>query len=245
VTAAGTDRETRDAVIIGGCGRVGLPLGIALASRGRTVTLYDINAAAVDTVNGGCLPFDEDGAAEPLRAAVANGNLDATTDPGNIIDGTNAGLATNGLTVNSANVTIKGLEIDDFTGDGILVNASNSAIGQNSIGVFGGNGGNGINIAAGTGAAIGGTVGANTIETNGGAGIAIAANSSVVVGNTIGDFGAGNSGDGITLSGSASNNQIGSDTNGVRVRGSGTLYLGVNDETLDDNSGSFRVTVYY
>ena len=84
MTAAGTDRETRDAVIIGGCGRVGLPLGIALASRGRTVTLYDINAAAVDTVNGGCLPFDEDGAAEPLRAAVANGNLDATTDPASV-----------------------------------------------------------------------------------------------------------------------------------------------------------------
>lgn len=38
---------------------------------------------------------------------------------------------------------------------------------------------------------------------------------------------------------------IGSDTNGIRVRGSGTLFLGVNDETLDDNSGSFRVTVYY
>jgi hypothetical protein len=38
---------------------------------------------------------------------------------------------------------------------------------------------------------------------------------------------------------------IGSDTAGIRVRGSGTLSLGINDETLDDNSGSFRVTVYY
>jgi hypothetical protein len=38
---------------------------------------------------------------------------------------------------------------------------------------------------------------------------------------------------------------IGTDTEGIRVRGSGTLFLGVNDETLDDNSGSFRVTVYY
>jgi len=38
---------------------------------------------------------------------------------------------------------------------------------------------------------------------------------------------------------------IGSDTEGIRVRGSGTLVLGVNDETLEDNSGSFRVTVYY
>jgi hypothetical protein len=38
---------------------------------------------------------------------------------------------------------------------------------------------------------------------------------------------------------------IGSDTEGIRVRGSGPLVLGINDETLDDNSGSFRVTVYY
>jgi hypothetical protein len=38
---------------------------------------------------------------------------------------------------------------------------------------------------------------------------------------------------------------IGSDVEGVRVRGSGTLFLGINDETLDDNSGSFHVTVYY
>ena len=29
------------------------------------------------------------------------------------------------------------------------------------------------------------------------------------------------------------------------MRGSGNLFLGVNDETLDDNSGTFRVTVYY
>ena len=38
---------------------------------------------------------------------------------------------------------------------------------------------------------------------------------------------------------------IGSDAEGVRVRGSGNLFLGINDETLDDNSGFFRVTVYY
>jgi hypothetical protein len=38
---------------------------------------------------------------------------------------------------------------------------------------------------------------------------------------------------------------VGSDTNGIRVRGSGTLFLGVNDETFEDNSGSFRVSVYY
>ena len=73
-----------DTVIIGGCGRVGLPLGIALASRGLSVTLYDINAAAVATVNDGVLPFAEDGAAAALVAAVQEGRLRATTDPASV-----------------------------------------------------------------------------------------------------------------------------------------------------------------
>jgi hypothetical protein len=38
---------------------------------------------------------------------------------------------------------------------------------------------------------------------------------------------------------------IGDDTGPIRVRGNGRLYLGINDDYLRDNSGSFRVTVYY
>lgn len=38
---------------------------------------------------------------------------------------------------------------------------------------------------------------------------------------------------------------VGGDRGPIRVRGNGRLYLGVNDEYLDDNSGSFRVTVFY
>jgi hypothetical protein len=38
---------------------------------------------------------------------------------------------------------------------------------------------------------------------------------------------------------------IGDDKGAIRVRGAGRLYLGVNDDYLKDNSGSFRVTVYY
>jgi hypothetical protein len=38
---------------------------------------------------------------------------------------------------------------------------------------------------------------------------------------------------------------IGSDSSPIRIRNSGTLYLGVNDDFLDDNSGWFQVTVYY
>lgn len=38
---------------------------------------------------------------------------------------------------------------------------------------------------------------------------------------------------------------IGDDTGPVRIRGNGRLYLGVNDDVLTDNSGNFRVVVYY
>jgi UDP-N-acetyl-D-mannosaminuronic acid dehydrogenase len=75
-----------DVVIIGGCGRVGLPLGIALASRGMAVALYDLNAAAVATINRAELPFAEPDAAEPLAEAVRAGRLSATTDPARVAD---------------------------------------------------------------------------------------------------------------------------------------------------------------
>ncbi len=38
---------------------------------------------------------------------------------------------------------------------------------------------------------------------------------------------------------------IGDETGPIRVRDGGRLYLGVNDDYLQDNSGSFRVTIYY
>ncbi|HTF10480.1 MAG TPA: nucleotide sugar dehydrogenase [Asanoa sp.] len=73
-----------DVCVVGGCGRVGLPLGIALASRGLSVVLYDINADAVDVVNSGTLPFAEEGAAEVLADVVAAGRLRASTDPASV-----------------------------------------------------------------------------------------------------------------------------------------------------------------
>lgn len=79
-----TKQFSRDVVIIGGCGRVGLPLGIALASRGQSVTLYDINATAVSTVNDARMPFDEEGAEALLTEVVAAGRLSATTDPASV-----------------------------------------------------------------------------------------------------------------------------------------------------------------
>ena len=71
--------KTGSVAIVGGCGRVGLPLGIALAGAGVRTTLVDINQDAVDLVNKGALPFDEDGAAEVLTRVIGD-TLRATAD---------------------------------------------------------------------------------------------------------------------------------------------------------------------
>jgi UDP-N-acetyl-D-mannosaminuronic acid dehydrogenase len=73
---------TRDVVVIGGAGHVGLPLAIALAERGAKVGIYDISEQAVAGVNAAELPFAEPGAAPVLREVVAAGRLIADTDPG-------------------------------------------------------------------------------------------------------------------------------------------------------------------
>ncbi|MDH3706517.1 MAG: NAD(P)-binding domain-containing protein, partial [Acidimicrobiia bacterium] len=73
-------------VIVGGCGRVGLPLGLALADSGHPVVLYDIDATAVDTVGAAKMPFDEEGADELLEAGVSSGLLRASTDPACVRD---------------------------------------------------------------------------------------------------------------------------------------------------------------
>jgi UDP-N-acetyl-D-mannosaminuronic acid dehydrogenase len=72
---------TRDVAIVGGCGHVGLPLGIAFAQAGLTVTLYDLNDTSVDQVRAGKMPFWEEGAAEPLERHVGDGTLAASSDP--------------------------------------------------------------------------------------------------------------------------------------------------------------------
>ena len=72
---------SHNAVVVGGCGHVGLPLALAFASRGLKVLVYDTNQAAVEAVNAGVLPFDEPGASGVL-AAVIGRNLVASSDPG-------------------------------------------------------------------------------------------------------------------------------------------------------------------
>ena len=70
-----------DVVVIGGCGHVGLPLAVLLADQGASVVVYDVSEDAAKLVNAGVLPFDEPGAAPVLERVVADGRLQATTDP--------------------------------------------------------------------------------------------------------------------------------------------------------------------
>jgi UDP-N-acetyl-D-mannosaminuronic acid dehydrogenase len=66
--------------ILGGCGHVGLPLGLALADSGVQVTLYDNNMTAVDQVQAGKMPHLESGAREVLLRTLADGNLTASVE---------------------------------------------------------------------------------------------------------------------------------------------------------------------
>jgi UDP-N-acetyl-D-mannosaminuronic acid dehydrogenase len=70
----------RDVVVVGGCGRVGLPLAIAFAKEGLDVAAYDLAEDTVKIVNDGTMPFDEPGAEGALRDAVDAGRLVASTD---------------------------------------------------------------------------------------------------------------------------------------------------------------------
>jgi UDP-N-acetyl-D-mannosaminuronic acid dehydrogenase len=69
-----------DICVIGGCGRVGLPLSIAFADRGKTVVIYDLDKTRIEMISGGVMPFIEEGCDERLRS-VLNKTLRLTDDP--------------------------------------------------------------------------------------------------------------------------------------------------------------------
>src|SRR5436305_8466493 len=69
-----------DVIIVGGCGHIGVPLGLAFADRGLTVGLYDINDEAVAQVNRGESPIGEPGTSDVLRRVLSEERLHATAD---------------------------------------------------------------------------------------------------------------------------------------------------------------------
>ena len=74
-----------DVCIIGGCGHVGLPLGIAFARSGKRVVLYDLDQNAIDTISQGKMPFIEEGAEEILRDVLEK-NLFLSSEKGVITE---------------------------------------------------------------------------------------------------------------------------------------------------------------
>lgn len=61
--------------VVGGCGHVGLPLGLAFASRGVHVTLIDKSEDRIAQVAAGQMPFLDRGADELLPQVLASGHL--------------------------------------------------------------------------------------------------------------------------------------------------------------------------
>jgi UDP-N-acetyl-D-mannosaminuronic acid dehydrogenase len=73
-------QKSKKIVIIGGCGHVGLPLGIVFANCGVDVVLLDRDQAKIGKVNGGQMPFMENNALEQLQRVIGK-HLTATADP--------------------------------------------------------------------------------------------------------------------------------------------------------------------
>jgi UDP-N-acetyl-D-mannosaminuronic acid dehydrogenase len=67
--------------IVGGCGHIGLPLGLAFAEVGVSVTLLDTDGARVRRVAAGQMPFLERGAEEILPNLLSTARLSVTTSP--------------------------------------------------------------------------------------------------------------------------------------------------------------------
>jgi len=65
-----------DLVVVGGCGHVGLPLALSLADSGYRVGIDDIDAAKLEQVKSGSVPFLETGAEELLRRLLPTGRLE-------------------------------------------------------------------------------------------------------------------------------------------------------------------------
>lgn len=70
--------------VVGGAGHVGLPLSIMFASKGKKVTVFDIDDRALGTIQSGQMPFKEPGAEALLQAALLQGNLKVSSDPQSI-----------------------------------------------------------------------------------------------------------------------------------------------------------------
>jgi len=78
--------KSYDVVVVGGFGHVGLPLAVSLAAEGLQVCALDVNAAALDGISQGVLPFKEDNCETAMRSALAAGTLHLSLDEAVVSD---------------------------------------------------------------------------------------------------------------------------------------------------------------
>src|SRR5689334_9106738 len=76
----------RDVGVIGGGGHVGLPLALTFADCELRTVIYDIDAAKVEQIRAGRMPFAEDGAPEMLARVLASRKLEVESTPEKIAD---------------------------------------------------------------------------------------------------------------------------------------------------------------
>lgn len=72
---------SRDIAVVGGGGRVGLPLALLMADSGLSTAIFDVDRARVAEIRAGRMPFQEEGGQELLTRTLAAGRLDATDQP--------------------------------------------------------------------------------------------------------------------------------------------------------------------
>jgi UDP-N-acetyl-D-mannosaminuronic acid dehydrogenase len=73
--------SVNDVCVIGGAGRVGLPLSLICADCGLQTLIYDIDSERNAEIARGRMPFREEGANEMLAGALASGRLSITDSP--------------------------------------------------------------------------------------------------------------------------------------------------------------------
>jgi HYR domain-containing protein len=162
----------------------------------------------------------------PLQAITEAVTIDGNTGGSTRIElnGTAAGAGAHGLTLMASNITVRGLVINRFSGNGISINQGSNIIQGNLIGTNATgtapspNAGTGVSIAMTSG---GNTIGGNAITArnvisgNGSAGIFLSdTNNNQIIGNFIGTditgtVALGNGTSGVNLLGSSNNNSIG------------------------------------
>jgi UDP-N-acetyl-D-mannosaminuronic acid dehydrogenase len=75
-----------DICVIGGAGRVGLPLSILLALSGFETLIYDINVKSVNIIREGKFPFKEENGEVELKKAIQSEKMFFTEDPGCLLE---------------------------------------------------------------------------------------------------------------------------------------------------------------